>query len=276
MTIRFVCSIVAAAAVAILLVVAPAPTAVAQSAADKTGKGKAKGLGGPGGVIAVNGVRDENLPPPPVGPAPRMPDGKPDLSGIWLSGNYSFGNLGGPLPLQPWAQKLADERRAGQGKDDPEAKCLPAGVPRITPYPFKIIQAPKVIAMLFEGNVHSYRQFFLDGRGHDKDLDPTWMGDSIGKWDGDTLVVDTIGFNDKTWLNSGGAPHTEQLHVIERYRRPDLGHLEIEITMEDTGAFTKPHTFKRTHILSATWEIHEYVCNEFNVDVDRLVGPDAK
>jgi hypothetical protein len=98
------------------------------------------------------------------------------------------------------------------------------------------------------------------------------MGDSIAKWEGDTLVVDTVNFNDKTWLTGGGAPHTDKLHVIERYQRPDLGHLNIDITLEDPGALTKPHTFRRTHVLSATWEIHEYVCNEFNVDVDRLVG----
>ncbi|HEY2844937.1 MAG TPA: hypothetical protein VGJ09_14850 [Bryobacteraceae bacterium] len=263
---------VAAAAIALVAALAPIATQ-AQDGAAKGGKGKAKGKDGPGGVIAVNGVRDENLPAPPVGPTPRMPDGKPDLSGVWLSGNYSFSNTGGPLPLQPWAQQLANERRATQGREDPEAKCLPAGVPRITPYPMKLVQTPKLVVMLIEANVHNYRQFFLDGRPHDKDLDPSWMGESTGKWDGDTLVVDTLNFNDKTWLTGGGAPHTTQLHVTERYQRPDLGHLEIEITLDDPGAFTKPHTFKREHILSATWEIHEYVCNEFNVDSDRLVGP---
>ena len=239
---------------------------------EKAPKGAKKDLGGPGGVIAVNGVRDENLPKPPDGPTPRMPDGKPDLSGVWLIGNYSFSNMGGPLPLQPWAKKLTEERRDVRGKDDPEAKCLPAGVPRITPYPMKLVQTPKLVVMLFEGNVHSYRQFFLDGRGHDPDLDPSWMGESIAKWDADTLVVDTLNFNDKTWLNGGGTPHTDKLHVIERYTRPDLGHLNVEITMDDPGTFTQPHTFKRQHILSTTWEIHEYVCNEFNVDQDRLVG----
>jgi len=265
---RSVSSLAAAATVVGMLSLAPTRS-IAQSAEKSNAKGK--NLGGPGGVIAVNGVRDENLPPPPEGPAPRFYDGKPDLSGVWLSGNYSFSNMGGPLPLQPWAQKVMEDRRATQVRDDPEAKCLPAGVPRITPYPFKIIQAPKVIAMLFEGNVHSYRQLFLD-RGHDKDLDPSWMGESIASWQGNTLVVDTVNFNDKTWLNGAGAPHSDKLHVTERYSRPDLGHLDVEITMEDPGAFTKPHTFKRSHVLSATWEIHEYVCNEFNVDVDRLVG----
>jgi hypothetical protein len=122
-----------------------------------------------------------------------MPDGKPSFSGVWNSPD--FGSLGGALPLQPWAQKLADERKKNGETDDPEAKCLPGGVPRISPYPMKIVQTPDLIVMLFEGNVHSYRQFFLDGRGHDKSLDPSFMGDSIARWEGDTLVVDTVNFN---------------------------------------------------------------------------------
>src|ERR1700693_5541315 len=145
--------IVTAAALALVVALVPTYTQ-AQNGAPKDGKGKGKGKDGPGGVIAVNGVRDENLPPPPVGPTPRMPDGKPDLSGVWLSGNYSFSNIGGPLPLPPWAQKRASERRASQGKDDREAKCWPAGVPRITPYPMKLVQTPKLVVMLIEANVH--------------------------------------------------------------------------------------------------------------------------
>jgi hypothetical protein len=260
-----------AVALACTLMVLFAANGAAQS--EKGKSGPPKDLGGPGGVIAVNGVRDENLPPPPEGPTPRTADGKPDLSGVWLNGNYSFSNLGGPLPLQPWAQELEAKRRADQGKDDPEAQCLPTGVPRITPYPMQIIQSPTVIAMLFEGPLHTYRLFYLN-RGHigGDDFFPTWMGDSVAHWEGDTLVVDTIGLNDKTWLSGRGTPHTEQLHVIERYTRPDLGHLDVEITMDDPGAFTRPHTFKRQHILSTTWEIHEFVCNEFNIDADRLVG----
>src|SRR5580658_4102482 len=137
----------------------------------------------------------------PKGPTPRMPDGKPDLSGVWNPLNFIA--MGQPS-LQPWADALYKERRANLSKDDPEGHCLPAGVPRISPFPMKMVQTPSLVVMLEEGNVHSYRQFFLDGRGHAKDLDPLWMGDSVAKWDGDTLVVDTIGFNDKTWFERAG------------------------------------------------------------------------
>jgi len=206
----------------------------------------------------------------PTGPTPRTPEGKVDFSGVWDPGSTFF-NIG-QVPLQAWADELYKERRASLGKDDPEAQCLPAGVPRISPFPQKFVQTPTLVVILDEGNVHSYRQLFLDGRDHPKDMDPLWMGDSIAKWDGDTLVVDTIGFNDRTWLNGQGVPHSDQLHVIERYTRPDFGHLEVEITLEDPKAFTRPHTFKRGFILLTDWEIHEYVCNEFNVDKDHLVG----
>ena len=231
-------------------------------------------------ALAFAGALSGQAPPPtgtsmgnekaPTGPTPRTPEGKVDFSGVWDPGSAFF-NIG-QVPLQPWAAELYAQRRANLGKDDPEAQCLPAGVPRISPFPQKFVQTPTLIVILDEGNVHSYRQLFLDGRGHPKNMDPLWMGDSIAKWDGDTLVVDTIGFNDKTWLTGQGVPHSEELHVIERYRRPDFGHLEVEITLEDPKAFTKPHTFKRGFILLPNWEIHEYVCNEFNVDKDHLVG----
>jgi hypothetical protein len=226
---------------------------------------------GPAAARAQRGFLEGTPKPPaaiPEGPTPRMPDGKPNFSGVWNSPN--FGSLGGELPLQPWAKKVAEEHKKNDDVDDPEGKCLPSGVPRISPYPMKIVQTPDLIVMLFEGNVHSYRQFFLDGRGHDKNLDPSFMGESIAHWEGDTLVVDTVNFNDRTWLSSSSAaPHTDQLHVIERYRRPDLGHIEIDITLDDPGAFTKPHTFKRSHTLDTEWEIHEYVCNDLVLDLRR-------
>jgi len=203
-------------------------------------------------------------------PVPRTSDGKVDLSGVWNVGT-SFGNFG-QVPLQPWAESLYQERRRNQSKHDPEGHCLPAGVPRISPFPYKIVQTPQLIVILDEGNVHSYRQFFMDGRAHPKDSEPQWMGHSIAKWEGDTLVVDTVGFNEKTWLNGQGLPHTDKLHVVERITRTELAKLEIEITIEDPGAFTKPHTFRRTHTLMPGAELLEYVCNEFNIDKDRLVG----
>lgn len=206
----------------------------------------------------------------PEGPTPRFSDGTVDLSGVWDPG-LTFANLG-DVPLEPWAQQLYDERRANNSKDDPEAYCLPAGVPRMSPFPQKFVQTPDLVVILDEGNVHSYRQLFLDGRGHPDDLQPLWMGHSIARWDQDTLVVDSIGFNDKTWLSGRGMPHTEQLHVVERYSRPDLGHLEVEITIEDPGAFTASHTFNRSFTLRPDWELLEYVCNEFNVDVQHLFG----
>jgi hypothetical protein len=222
-------------------------------------------------VFAQRGFLEGTPKPPaaiPTGPAPRTPDGKPSFAGVWNSPN--FGSTGDPLPLQEWAKKAVEENHKNDDRDDPEAKCLPSGVPRISPYPMKIVQTPDLIVMLFEGNVHSYRQFFLDGRPHDKTLDPSFMGESVAHWDGDTLVVDTVNFNDRTWISSGtAAPHTDKLHVIERFRRVDLGHIEIDITLEDPGAFTKPHTFKRQHTLDTEWEIHEYVCNDLVLDLTR-------
>jgi hypothetical protein len=225
--------------------------------------GKAK-KGGAGGGKA----KQDTL--TPAGPTPRTADGKVDFNGVYTPAN--FGNYGGQLPLQPWAQKVYEERRANLSKDDPEGFCLPAGVPRISPFPQKFVQTPTLFVILDEGNVHSYRQIFLDGRGHPAEPEPLWMGHSIGTWDGDTLIVDTVGFNDKTWLNGQGLPHTDKLHVVEKYRRPDLGHVEVEITIEDPGALTGPHTFNRTFLLRPTWELLEYVCNEFNIDAERLVG----
>jgi len=127
------------------------------------------------------------------------------------------------------------------------------------------------VVLLSEGNTHSYRRLFLDGRPHNLDLDPnTYTGDSIGKWEGDTLVVDTIGFNDKTWLDATGKPHSEDLHVVERYRRPDLGHLNIQYTLEDKTSFTKPYTFERTFTLAPGWELQEYVCQAI---LDGVIKP---
>jgi hypothetical protein len=228
-------------------------------------RGAGTALPPPGGsIVGPEGNPLNNRRVGPSGPVPKMDNGKPDLSGVWFSPRTI--DPGKPVML-PWAEALTKQRNP---KDDPEAHCLPAGVPRMNPFPWKIIQTDNLLVMLFEGNIHSYRQVFLD-RGHSKDLDPTWYGESVGRWDGDTLAVDTIGFNDKFWFDFAGHPHTEQLHVIERYHRRDLGNLDIDITIIDPGAFSEPWKIKRTAVLMKG-EIQEYICNENNQDVEHLVG----
>jgi hypothetical protein len=129
---------------------------------------------------------------------------------------------------------------------------------------------------LFEGNIHSYRQIFLDGREHPEDPNPTWYGHSIGTFEGDTLVVDSVGFNDRFWFDFAGHPHTEQLHTIERYRRPDSDTLEYEVTIDDPGAYTRPFTLYGRHTAATDTELMEYICSEYNVDVEHIVGKDPR
>jgi hypothetical protein len=213
-----------------------------------------------------------------TGPTPQTADGHPDLSGLWgPQPNFSFDiskalKPGSTIELLAWAAKATKERMS---KDDPEANCLPTGVPRVAPYPWKILQSKNLIVFLFEGNIHSYRQIFTDRREHPKDLNPTWYGDSLGRWEGDTLVIDTVGFNDRFWFDFAGRPHTEQLHTIERFRRPDVGTLEEEVTVEDPGAYSKPFTLVAKMPLLAGQEIIEYICNENNKDPQHITGKEG-
>jgi hypothetical protein len=193
---------------------------------------------------------------------PLTPSGQGDLAGVWVVSGYN--NLPDNLPYRPEARKLWQERKANLTKDDPATYCLPNGVVRVTSLPYKIVQTPQLVVLLSEGNTHSFRRIFLDGRAHNLDLEPnSWTGDSIGKWEGSTLVVDTIGFNDRTWLDDTGKPHSDQLHVIERYRRPDAGRLVVDYTIEDPKFLTKPYTFSRTFV-PANREIQERFCTEQN------------
>lgn len=190
----------------------------------------------------------------------------PDLSGVWVVRGST--NLPDDPPYRPEALKLWQERKADLKKDDPATYCLPNGVVRMTSLPYKIVQTPKLVVLLSEGNTHSFRRIFLDGRAHNLDLEPnSWTGDSIGKWEGNTLVVDTIGFNDRSWLDDTGKPHSDVLHVIERYRRPEAGRLEIQYTIEDPKFLTKPYVFTRT-LVPANREIQERFCTDQN----RLIG----
>ncbi len=202
---------------------------------------------------------------------PRAKNGKPDLSGVWLSDPKTFSYVG-EVSLTPAMQKVYQQRSDGKEKD-PVARCLPTGVPRITAEPFKIMQTPEVLVMMFEGGTHSFRQFHINtAHPAGKDWENNWMGHSNAVWEGDTLVVDTIGLNDLTWLNAKGLPHSEQLHVVERYTRPDRTHLNVRITMTDPGAFTKPVTFERQHTLSTNRELKEYTCTEAGLRAQGLIS----
>jgi len=208
----------------------------------------------------------------PDGPTPRTPDGKPDLSGVWWEPRVA--DLGEATVL-PWAAAIMKERAANLGKDGLRARCLPTVTALLGHFGVnRLVQTPALLVILTEADVPGYREIFLDGRGHPKDLDPTWTGHSTGKWEGDTLVVDTIGFNDKSWLSDlpSATPHTEMLHVTSRFRRPNLGHLETEITFDDPGTFTKPAKIKIISDLAQNEDVHEWICNENNQDVEHLVG----
>ena len=138
--------------------------------------------------------------------------------------------------MLPWAAEVLKNRLS---KEDPEANCLPTGIPRGSPYPWRIVQTPTHYFILFEGNIHSFRQIFMNAK-HPDDPDPTWYGHSIGHWEGNTLVVDTVGFNDKSWFDDPGHPHSEELRVTERFQRRDFGHLTVQVTFDDPKAYTKP------------------------------------
>jgi hypothetical protein len=200
-------------------------------------------------------------PEPPKGRTPRLSTGKPDLSGMWLSGPADLDTL----PMLPWAASLAKERSDAHMKDFPPTYCLPSGpVPLLDPGHFKLVHHPATLLMLFEGDTPGFRQVFLDGRPHPKNADPLWLGHSIGRWEKDTLVIESIGFRDRGWLDFEGRPHTDKLRVTQRLSRPDLGHLNIEVTIDDPGALEKPWKTTKGAQLDPGEEILESICTENN------------
>ena len=218
-----------------------------------------------------------NQRPAPTGPVTKLPDGTVDLSGVWLGSGANDADIADPRGLKPGSQVLmlpwaADLVKNRLSKQDPEANCLPAGIPRGSPYPWRIVQTPTHYFMLFEGNIHSYRQIFMNAQ-HPEDPDPSWYGHSVGHWEGNTLVVDTVGFNDKFWFDYKGHPHTEKLHTVERYTRIDQGHMNIEVTIDDPGAYEKPFTTVGKAVLMPGAELLEYICQENNQDLPLLEGP---
>jgi len=224
----------------------------------------------------------------PAKPTPRLADGKVDFGGkgVWAAfwvldwADKRWVDKAVDVPFTPWGLAKFNERRASLSKDDPESYCLPPGVPRYTgtPFPFQILQLPDRVVILYEQS-HMYRTIFMDGRKHtpEDQLNPTWLGESIGYWEGnDTLVVDTTGFNGRTWLDYAGHPTSEKPHVIERYRRPDFNTLSYEATIEDPIAYTKPWTTSLRIYFRPGWDLLEYVCLENNKDLIHLNTTEPK
>ena len=216
-------------------------------------------------------------------PAPRTSDGRVDLSGVWEPMPDPGGKPGGiegivaPRYLQdvmrdvpdratlmlPWADALYKARAANQFLDNPQIRCLPAGVPRVyaLTQPYKIVQSPELVVVLHEnGTLH--RQVFLDGRRHPVDPQPAWMGYSIGRWEGDALVVETVGFNDQTWLDGTGHPHSPRMRLTERFVRRTVGRMDLEITIDDPGTYARPFRYTQPQTLLPEGELIEYVCSE--------------
>jgi hypothetical protein len=198
-------------------------------------------------------------------PAPRTANGKPDFSGFWEKrADKYYNNIAADLKpgdVQPWAEALYQERKKDFGKNSMEAQCLPMG-PAYSTTPYresKMIQTPTMLVILNEDL--TFRQIYMDGRELEKDPNPSWMGYSVARWDGDTLVVESNGFSERTWLDVDGHPHTEGLRMTERYRRPDFGHIDVQITLDDAKAYTKPWTVAVTMDLKTDLEMLEYTCD---------------
>jgi hypothetical protein len=216
-----------------------------------------------------------------------------DLTGVWMRrtppGVFGSGATftREPPALTPWGEEKFKEAKDSNGgaytldeTNDPVlTKCYPPGVPRVYfhPYPFEFVHTPKYTLMLFEYD-HTVRRIYTDGRAHPSDPDPLWLGHSIGHWEGNTtFVVDTVGFNEKTWLDRLGHPHSDQLHVIERFRRVDWSHLELDITMEDPKALAKPwSTTLYYQMVPADWELGEISCSGDYLEFDSFEDPEKK
>ena len=218
-------------------------------------------------------------------PPPRAADRHVDLSGIWLrvrpaapdayrgfTGLEVFEPAGFVFPYTPWAEAIFKERQRKMGAGRPSERCLPHGIPdaMLPESPFKIVQHPGLTLFLYE-EFARFRQIFLDGRALPQDANPAWLGYSVGRWEGDTLVVDSRGFNDLTWLDDAGRPHSDQLHTVERFTRRDFGHMELVVTIDDPKAYSKPWTPTLYFEYQPDMELIEHVCDN-EKDAVHLVG----
>jgi hypothetical protein len=206
------------------------------------------------------------------GPVPRAADGHPDLSGFWSINGLGYATNITDVELLPAAKAIFKKRLETYGSDDPASNCLPEG-PRSGLAgldPLRIVQTPAMTVVLYEAG--SYRVIYTDGRPLPKDQNPTWMGYSIGRWDGDTFVAETAGFNDRTWLDFNGRPHTEALRVTERFRRTNFGHMDLEMTFDDPKTYARPFTIKVGVNFVPDDDLIENVCLENEKDRGKLVG----
>jgi hypothetical protein len=222
----------------------------------------------------ANGSVDVNAPPR------RTAGGTIDLSGFWMPTNpvkhllHLAADLGpNDVPLQPWAQALLEERIDTNGKDHPGVRCWPSGIPEKNNIPdgLKVVQTPDLTLFLHESRT-IYRQIFTDGRPLPKDAQPAWMGYSVGRWEGDTFVVQTIGQNGKTWLDMRGLPATDALRVTERFNRPTIGRIVIDVTIDDPKAYTRPWNVQLSWTLQPDTDLIESICEENNKDLPHMVG----
>jgi hypothetical protein len=220
------------------------------------------------GEDTLHYLEDLKLHAPTSGPTPRTAEGKPDFSGVWWG---PVTTDPGKPEWTPWAEQVAGERNENNHLDSPKARCLPASV-MFAGQLWEFVQSKELMVWISDDDFPGFHQIYI-GREHPKDPNPRWYGHSVAKWDGDTLVVDRVAFDERMWLDGVSHPHSDQLHIVEKYRRPDLGHLEMETTMEDPKVLVKPYTMKRTAELAPpNEEIYEFICTENNRDVKHLVG----
>jgi len=215
----------------------------------------------------------------PATPTPRFPDGTPRLGALpGQKGTWNGGGGGNAdVPYQPWARAISNYRRTNEF--EPHTRCKPSGGPRqfLTPYGVEIVDLPEIkrIFIMDIGGPHTFRTIYMDGRTHPKNLEPSFYGHSIGTWEKDTLVVDTVGFNEKFWIDRGQAPHTDKLHLIEKFTRTDSNTMQYELTVDDPGAYTAIWSRSSTMTFSTTSELFEYVCQDNNQAPTLLVGSET-